>query len=339
MTQPTVFPSNTVPPIHVIHENPDWLPPFAKAFAARGEAFVDWNLSDGAFDLSSPPPAGLFYNRMSASAHSRGHRYSPEYASAVIAWLAAHDRPVINGPGAIALEVNKAAQLARLERAGVPVPRTVAALGAERIAEAAESFAPGPVIVKPNRGGKGLGIQLFEDAGEAAARARAGTLPGSTDGITLLQDYVRTTDGSVTRAEFIGGRLFYAVRIDTGGTFELCPADVCAPEEAAATGGPVFTVVENAVEPELEQAIGVFLRDASIDIAGVEFARDAEGRPYVYDVNTNTNYNPDAERAAGVSAPQALVDYLIRERNRHFASPRIAFNGWGLVPSRIAAAE
>ena len=41
MTQPTV------PPIHVIHENPDWLPPFAAALAARGEAFVDWNLSDG----------------------------------------------------------------------------------------------------------------------------------------------------------------------------------------------------------------------------------------------------------------------------------------------------
>lgn len=331
MTQPTV------PPIHVIHENPDWLPPFAQAFAARGEEFVDWNLSDGSVDLATPPPAGLFYNRMSASAHSRGHRYSPEYASAVIAWLAAHDRPVINGAGAIALEVNKAAQLARLTRAGVPVPRTVAALGDAKVAEAAESFAPGPVIVKPNRGGKGLGIQLFEDAREAAARARAGTLPGSTDGITLLQAYIRPPDGSVVRAEFIGGRLFYAVRIDTGGSFELCPADVCAPEEAAANGGPLFTVVDGAVEPALEQAIEAFLRDAGIEIAGVEFVRDADGRPYVYDVNTNTNYNPDAERAAGVSAPQALVDYLIRERNRHFAPLRVASQG--RVPGRIVAAE
>ena len=150
----------TAPPIHVIHENPEWLPPFARAFEARGEAFVDWDLSEGSIDLSVPPPVGLFYNRMSASAHSRGHRYSPEFAGAVIAWLAAHGRPVINGPGAIALEVNKAAQLARLERAGVPVPRTIAALGDAKVAEAAMQFAPGPVIVKPNRGGKGLGIQL-----------------------------------------------------------------------------------------------------------------------------------------------------------------------------------
>jgi glutathione synthase/RimK-type ligase-like ATP-grasp enzyme len=314
----------TVQPIHVIHENPEWLPPFARAFEARGEAFVDMDLSQGAIDLSAPPPEGLFYNRMSASAHSRGHRYSPEFASAVIAWLEAHGRPVINGSGAIALEVNKAAQLARLKRAGVPVPRTVAALGDAKVAEAARSFGSGPVIVKPNRGGKGLGITLFEDAREAARRAEAGTLPGSTDGITLLQDYIATADGSVTRAEFIGGRLFYAVRIDTGGTFELCPADVCAPDEAEATGGPVFTIVDNAVEKSLQVAIERFLADGGIDIAGVEFARDARGRPFVYDVNTNTNYNPDAEAEAHISAPQALVDFLIRERNRRLSPPRMA---------------
>lgn len=311
-------------PIHVIHENPEWLPPFARAFAARDEAFVDLDVSDGAIDLAAEPPQGLFYNRMSASAHTRGHRYSPEYTAAVIAWLEAHDRPVINGSGAISLEVNKAAQLAKLTRAGVPVPRTVAALGDAKVAEAAKLWGSGPVIVKPNRGGKGLGIQLFEDAREVVERAASGTLQGSIDGITLLQDYIATTDGSVTRAEFIGGKLFYAVRIDTGGTFELCPADVCAPEEAADSGGPVFTVVENAVEPAFQASIERFLADAGIDIAGVEFARDAQGRPFVYDVNTNTNYNPDAEAAAGVSAPQALVDYLIRERNRRLSAPKVA---------------
>ena len=28
-------------PIHVIHENPEWLPPFARAFEARGEFLGD----------------------------------------------------------------------------------------------------------------------------------------------------------------------------------------------------------------------------------------------------------------------------------------------------------
>jgi len=320
-----------LPPIHVIHENPEWLPPFAAGFAARGESFVDLDLSDGTIDLAAEPPEGLFYNRMSASAHTRGNRFSPEFTAAVIAWAEAAGRPVINGSGAIRLEVNKAAQIAGLRRAGVPVPRTIAALGAEKVAEAAAAFGSDPVMVKVNRGGKGLGIELFDDARQVAERARAGTLPDSTDGILLLQDFIQTTDGSVTRAEFIGGRLFYAVKIETGGTFELCPADVCAPDEAAAGGGPVFTLVENAVEPELEQAIARFLGMSGIDIAGVEFARDAAGNPFVYDVNTNTNYNPDAERAAGVSAPQALVDYLISQRNRAFARPRVVGNGWGLV--------
>ena len=318
---------NALPPIHVIHENPEWLPPFAKAFEQRGEAFVDWNLSSGSIDLMSEPSEGLFYNRTSVSAHTRGHRFSPELTASTIAWLEAAGRPVINGGGAIRLEVNKAAQIAGLRRAGVPVPRTIAALGDEEIVKAAETFGSGPVMVKVNRGGKGLGIELFDDARDVAERARAGTLPDSTDGILLLQQFIQTTDGSVTRAEFIGGELFYAVRIDTGGTFELCPADVCAPDEAEANGGPVFTVVKDAVERDLEHAIGRFLHRSGIDIAGVEFARDADGNPFVYDVNTNTNYNPDAEAAAGVSAPQALVDYLIRERNKAFSRPTVIQGG------------
>ena len=29
-------------------------------------------------DFSNIPPNGVFYNRMSASSHTRGHRYAPE---------------------------------------------------------------------------------------------------------------------------------------------------------------------------------------------------------------------------------------------------------------------
>ena len=36
------------------------------------------------FDFKKSPPNGIFYNRMSASAHSRGHRYAPENTKAVL---------------------------------------------------------------------------------------------------------------------------------------------------------------------------------------------------------------------------------------------------------------
>ena len=43
----------------------------------------------------------------------------------------------------------------------------------------------------------------------------------------------------------------------------------------------------------------LFLARNGIDVAGIEMIVDAQGQAWVYDINTNTNYNPDAEAAAG----------------------------------------
>ena len=87
--------------IHVIHENPAWLPPLAAAFDRLRLPWTEWDLSGGVFDLSAPPPEGAFYNRMSASSHTRGHRYAAELTAGVLAWLTRHGRRVVNGPRAL----------------------------------------------------------------------------------------------------------------------------------------------------------------------------------------------------------------------------------------------
>ena len=56
--------------IHVIHENAGWLGLLARALDAERLAWRDWFLDQGTFDLSQPPQ-GVFYNRMSASSHTR----------------------------------------------------------------------------------------------------------------------------------------------------------------------------------------------------------------------------------------------------------------------------
>jgi hypothetical protein len=301
--------------IFVLHENPEWLPPFARAFKARGVAFEEWNLVERGIDLSSPPPEGVFYNRMSASSHTRGHRYSPELTSVVLAWLEDHGRRVVNASRALQLEVNKSAQLTRLGACGVAVPRTIAAVGVEQALDVVAAFAPGPVIVKPNRGGKGLGVKLHVDLSTLRELILGDGLAPSVDGITLFQRYIRPLDGTITRAEFIGGGFHYAVKIDTTMGFELCPADVCAVE--GGPPAPSFTVIDE-IDPVFKARLERFLAVNGIEIAGIEFATGADGTPYVYDVNTNTNYNAAAEAAAGRDAPQALVDYLIAERNRTY---------------------
>ena len=299
--------------IFVLHENPEWLPPFERAFARRGLNFQDWNLVERAIDLSGPPPEGIFFNRMSASSHTRGHRFSPELAGVVLAWLEGHGRRVINSSRALQLEVSKSAQLAALQACGVPVPRTIAAVGRAQVLEAVNAFAPAPVIVKPNRGGKGLGVRLFEDLSALRELILEDGLDPPVDGITLVQQYIRPAGNTITRAEFIGGKFHYAVKIDTTMGFELCPAEVCSVDGALLA--PQFTIIDE-IDDALKVRIEQFLALNGIEIAGVEFATDENGSFYVYDINTNTNYNPEAEVAAGKDAAQATVDFLIGELNR-----------------------
>jgi hypothetical protein len=307
--------------IHVIHENPAWLPPLAEAFERRRLPWTEWDLSGGVFDLAAPPPEGVFYNRMSASSHTRGHRYAAELTAGVLAWLTRHGRRVVNGPRALDLEISKVRQYAALEAAGVAVPRTVLVLGeVERILAAArEHFAGDPLILKPNRGGKGLGVRLFPNLDALGGYLHA--LPDDehpADGLWLLQKYVRSERPVITRAEFIGSRFLYAVEVDTSTGFELCPADVCAvdagpsPTEVPA---PRFRVLEEGIDPQLRSRLEDFLSANGTEVAGIEFIRGDDGQMLVYDVNTNTNYNPDAEAKAGLagtdrSGPGAIAAFL-----------------------------
>ncbi len=291
--------------IHVLHENDAWLDPLRAAFRRQGLPWTEWFLHEGAVDLDRVPPNGVFYNRMSASSHTRGHRFAPEYANAVLGWLESHDRRVVNGSRALALEISKSAQYAALGAHGVPTPRTVAAVGRAAAVEATRSFT-GPLIVKPNRGGKGLGVRLFADRAAARDYLEDGEFEPSVDGVTLLQAYIEPPEPCITRMEFVGGRFFYAVRVDTSEGFELCPADACRIEPDPR---PMFEIVDGFVSP-LIGPTERFLAANGIQVAGVEFIRDRAGAVYVYDVNTNTNYNPDAEAAAGLSGMDRLAAFL-----------------------------
>jgi biotin carboxylase len=300
--------------IHVIHENAAWLEPLARALDAEALPWRDWFLDRGVFDLSQPPPEGVFYNRMSASSHTRDHRYAAELTASVLAWLAGHGRRIVNGPRALDLEISKARQYAALEAADIRTPKTVLVAGSDRLVAAADRhFAGEPLILKPNRGGKGLGVQLFHTT-EALAAYVAGTdYEPPVDGLHLLQQYVRSPNALIIRAEFIGGRFLYAVEVDTSDGFELCPADVCQIGDAFCPVGEEprakFTIVDD-IEGSQKARYEAFLAANGIEVAGIEFIHDADGGVYTYDVNTNTNYNPDAERVAGRSAMTALARFL-----------------------------
>src|SRR6476660_6188219 len=212
--------------IFVIHENDTWVEPLRAAFNELHLPFEEWFLSEGLLDLASVAPAGVFYNRMSASSHTRGHRYAAEYTAGVLAWLESHRRRIVNDSRALQLEVSKVAQYAALARYGIRTPRTIAAVGREHLIAAARRMS-GPFITKHNRAGKGLGVHLFQTAAALEAHLDSPAFEDSIDGVTLIQEYIQAPEPYITRVEFVGGRFLYAVRVDTSLGFELCPADVC----------------------------------------------------------------------------------------------------------------
>jgi len=315
--------------IYILHENDEWTNHLTKRLEELDLEYEKWHLNTATIDLMEKPPLGIFYNRMSASSHTRGHRYAPETASAVIDWLEAHGAVVLNGSNALRFEVNKIKQYFALEQSGIRTPRTVAASGKEEIIKAAlklqewmKTVTIGnageelPFITKHNRAGKGLGVKLFKTVQELREHINSSNFEESVDGITLLQEYIEADEPYIYRNEFIGGKYLYTVRVDTSGGFELCPADSCSIENLFCPVGEVpedqrrFKIVSLPENMEyLIERYENFLKKQSIDIAAIEMVVRKD-IPYTYDINTNTNYNSGAENVVGQFAMFEMAKYL-----------------------------
>jgi hypothetical protein len=297
--------------LYVIHENPDWYAPLAAAFDAAGLPHEQWLLGEAVVDLDEEPPAGVFWSRMSASSHTRGHPFAKDQARGVLTWLEEHGRRVVNGRRVLDLEVSKVEQLAALRAAGFDVPRTISVAGSSELGAAARKM-PVPFISKHNQGGKGLGVRLFQSHGEFDAYLAGPEYEPPVDGITLLQEYLRAAEPTITRVEVVGGEFIYAISADTAlGGFQLCPADACAVPAAGEPAPSLFALRAGFDNPIVDRYLEFAARQG-IDIAGFEFIETADGRLVTYDINTTTNYNREVEAAAPRPALQAVAEFFGR---------------------------
>ncbi|PCJ80530.1 MAG: alpha-L-glutamate ligase [Bacteroidetes bacterium] len=287
--------------IYIIHENEEWITQLKDELEKLNMPYETWFVDELELDLNSTPPYGVFYNRMSASSHTRGHRYAPEMTGAMLSWLKSHDRVVINDRDALRLELSKVEQYTALMSAGITTPETIAVNSIDLLYKAAEKLNQSPFIIKPNRGGKGAGVQLFYTLDSLKSTIMDGGLGDSLDGIWLVQTYIKPSDGCITRVEFVGGEMIYAVRVDASGGFELCPADSChVNDDFCPTDGvgSKFSIHQKYENDDIYKYKN-FLLSNGIGIGAIEYAKGSAGIRYVYDVNTNTNYNNQAELDSG----------------------------------------
>ncbi len=304
--------------VHVLYENPDWLPPLQAGLEAEGLTYRLVEVVHGLVDPSLPPEPGIYWNRMSPSSHTRGHEQSIGLTFEMLAHLEHHGRRVVNGSRAFTLEVSKLQQDLALRRHGILTPRTVLAVGREQLVSAAATF-EGAFITKHNQGGKGLGISLFKSARDLRAHVDSGSFDPGPRGQVLLQQYIEPREPYITRVEIVNGRFLYAIRSDTRDGFELCPAEACelpsaAPDVCPADGSAKFTLSPLSAEDPL---VGQYLKLCAvegIDVAGIEFVEGVDGRRYTYDINGTTNYNERVGREVGIDGMREIARFVARLR-------------------------
>ena len=307
--------------IYVLHENDEWVEPLRKELQTINAPFEEWHLGKRNVDHLDKPPLGIFYNRMSASSHTRGHRYAPEHTAVVLNWLEKNKRRVINNSRALSLEISKSLQYKELESFGIKTPKTIYCSNKESILKSANVFTK-PFITKHNRGGKGLGVKLFNNKKELDSYVSSRNFEPSIDGITLLQDYIDANPKVIKRVEFVNSKFLYTVEVDASEGFELCPAcpedqnDVPKQQiagEFCPTTGNKFKIMKNYKKNELTEKYENFIAANGIEIAGIEYITDKKGEIYTYDVNTNTNYNSQAEKVSEIKGMKSIAKFLKEE--------------------------
>ena len=327
-------------PIAIYYEHPDWFRPLFHELDARGVPWVKIDARRHQYDVASGGENfSLLFNRMSPSAWQRGVGHGIFYTLNYLSHLEEKGVRVVNGSRAFTHEISKALQLSLLDTLGLPYPKARVINHPSQALSAAESIGY-PLVVKPNIGGSGAGIERFDSPAELRRGVDENRLHFGLDHTALVQEFVPARDRVITRVEVLGGEYLYAIRIHLSGEgFNLCPADICQNtkgEELARPACPVDApknkLKVEAYEPprHVIEDVERIMEGAGIEVGGVEYIiDDRDAHLLYYDINALSNFVADPERVLGFNPYARLADYLIAEARTHAASQgeRLATSG------------
>ncbi len=83
--------------------------------------------------------------------------------------------------------------------------------------------------------------------------------------------------------------------------------------EYCPTIGNKFRIIKNYKRNSLIEKYEKFISANGIEIAGIEYVIDKNGEIFTYDVNTNTNYNSQAERSSEIKGMKSIAEFLKKE--------------------------
>jgi len=209
---------------------------------------------------------------------------------------AALDVPWVNGREAVLTSRNKAGVLARLDRADLPIPETVAVSNPaddEAVLAAADRIGY-PLVVKPNSTTRGIGVAKATDPD---------TLLGITDYLDLVHDYRATGDKAYLLQAYVSDATDYRVMVVDG---EYAGAvERRLPDDALAAGRWKHNVHRGAaargvdLDSDLRDLAERVAAELAIPLLGVDLLVDGDGRAAVGETNARptvdaaTKYEPD----------------------------------------------
>lgn len=306
------------PDLVIIHEHPEWQKPLFAALDRRGVSYGVFNVTATAFGNDEMPDAKLYFNQASPSAYVRGNTRAVPLALAYMRTLEQRGARVLNGSEVFALELSKSVQATMLRRMGIDTPRSIT-FNDPRALRSYEQALPWPALIKPDQGGSGARIQVVSTVDEIETLFERNPAIWEPDNLFLLQELLpHDPEHGIIRLEFLGGELLYAMRVVTHGRFNLCPSPVCNPDDGEgicevpapeATVSPEFYPFPEVPREAVETATRI-VREARIDVGGIEYLETPDGRRVFYDINANSNLRPSVAAAFGFDPFERVVDFL-----------------------------
>lgn len=201
---------------------------------------------------------------------------------------------LVNGPATIELVADKLHTLQKLNREGLPIPRTM--LGKFPMdVDLVQKELGFPVIVKTLKGTRGAGVLKCEDRAQfedlagllASAEARADF---------LFQSYIKASHGRDVRVLVVGGRV------------------VAAMERRSLTGGFKSNVSLGGVgaaynpPPEMAELALKAAEALGLDVTGIDILFDETGYR-ICEANSAPGFQ-GLERATGLDVPGAILQWI-----------------------------
>lgn len=202
---------------------------------------------------------------------------------------------VLNPPRAIEACVDKYLATARMQAAGLPVPRTIVC---EELEQGLAAFAQlgGDVVIKPLFGSEGRGIIRVQDPAIAARVLRALL---EIKAVLYLQEFI-AHPGYDVRALVLGERVLAAMRRVSQGDFRTNVAlgARVEPVDLPASWADLAVRAARAIEAPL---------------AGIDLLPNAQGEPLVIEANSTPGFQALAQTTP-LDIPQAIIEFLVTGR-------------------------